>query len=155
MFFWKSLAFSVFQWMLAIWSLVPLPWRVEAKVRLSVRRQYLSQRLVEKFRWGDTRKHSVIHKFILLIKLNTWRCTGHFCPFSDYSFYDFLSIFVSKHHGLPQGGNTQWKLKFLRKDPKTQINKKPKPKNLPEVAVSFSPNSHVSLSVSLPVSSPW
>ena len=25
MFFWKSLAFSVIQWMLAIWSLVPLP----------------------------------------------------------------------------------------------------------------------------------
>ena len=25
MFFWNSLAFSMIQWMLAIWSLVPLP----------------------------------------------------------------------------------------------------------------------------------
>ena len=72
-----------------------------------------------------------------------------------FALFMILLIFVSKHHGLPQGGNTQWKLKFLRKDPKTQINKKPKPKNLPKVVVSFSPHSHVSLSVSLPVSFPW
>ena len=204
MFFWKSLAFSVFQWMLAIWSLVPLPWSKQvkslshvwlfaiswtvayqallfmgffqaillewiaisfssgssqprdqtwvshivdrcftiwatrevfleewrAKVRLSVRRQYLSQRLVEKFRWGDTCKHSAIHKFILLIKLNTRRCTVHFCPFNVCSFYDFVN-FCQQTSWFATRGQYSVEIEIFTKRPqntnkqKTQTKKSP------------------------------
>lgn len=60
-----------------------------------------------------------------------------------FAFFTALSIFVSKHHGLPQGGNTKWKLKSV---PKTKQNKIPK--NFPQLNQFLPPS--LSLSVSSP-----
>ena len=119
-------------------------------MRLTVLRQYLSQRLVEKFKQVT---HVSTLQYINSFFLSNSTHGGAQDIFVPFAFFMNLSIFVSKHHSLPQGGNTQWKLKSIGKDPKTQINKEPKPKNFPKV-INFSPYSHVYLSVSLPVSSP-
>ena len=112
MFFWNSLAFSMIQWMLAIWSLVPLPflnpdwmdiWKFLVRIMLKPSRQDFKQDLTSmgdecNFRWLA---HSLVLPFLGIgMRIDLFQSSGHCWVIQIYWHNECKTLMASSFRDL-------------------------------------------------------
>ena len=105
-FFWNSLAFLMMQQMLAIWSLVPLPFLKPAWTSGSLRFTYywsLAWRILNITSLWDECNYAVVWAFFGIAFLWDWNENNFSSPVATAEFSKFtsvLSVALSQHHRL-------------------------------------------------------
>ena len=103
-FFWKSLAFSMIQWTLAIWSLVPLPFLKPAWISGSSQFRYcqnLALRILSITSMWDECNCVVVWAFFGIAFLCDWNENWPFpVLWPPLSFPNFLAYWVQHFHSI-------------------------------------------------------